>query len=173
SKYVECLLEFKKIKNVKFKVKLFCSLNLPNDIILENDFMIRNNVIIDFNQVFIKIDNFEIEMEPNKYDSIDNIESELIKNVPIHKSDYDIDLEFIKEYRIKNPINRPIKEFKCGIELIEDKIINCTEYKGPIKFKNQLQNHVNELKEAKIITNSFSQYQSPAFPIIKKMEIYV
>ncbi|KAG0440857.1 hypothetical protein DMUE_1450 [Dictyocoela muelleri] len=90
SKYVECLLEFKKIKNVKFKVKLFCSPNLPNDIILGNDFMIRNNVIIDFNQMFIKIDNFEIEIEPNKYDSIDNIESELIKNVAIHKSENDI-----------------------------------------------------------------------------------
>ncbi|KAG0436888.1 hypothetical protein DMUE_3990 [Dictyocoela muelleri] len=54
--YVEIHIQFDKIKNVKFNVKLYCLPSLPYDIVLGSGFFIKNNVIIDYSQLFVKIE---------------------------------------------------------------------------------------------------------------------
>ncbi|KAG0439364.1 hypothetical protein DMUE_2480 [Dictyocoela muelleri] len=119
--YVEIHIGFDKIKNAKFNFKFYCLLSLPYDIVLGSYFFIKNNVIIDYIQLFVKIENCVIEICP-EHQSHMMRENELIKNVLFNSKDINTNFNFIREYRINIPINRTIKGKKCKVFIFEKNI---------------------------------------------------
>ncbi|KAG0439620.1 hypothetical protein DMUE_2311 [Dictyocoela muelleri] len=116
---VEIHIQFDKIKNIKFNVKLYCLPSLPYDIVLGSDFFIKNNVIMYYSHLFVKKENWVIEICP-EHQSHMMEETQLIY-VLLYSEETDKNFNFIREYQMKNPINKTIKGEKCKVLVLDKK----------------------------------------------------
>lgn len=131
------------------------------------EFLRKHNCIINTKKSIIKIQEFICEYSNHNVQPEEKIKREIHeKNINIKETN-DIGT-MIESFKQQNPITGLIPNFKHGIELKENKIIQLKEYNVPLKLRESVIKEINRLLDEKIIRKSNSQYSSPGFPIPKK-----
>ncbi|KAG0441665.1 Retrovirus-related Pol polyprotein from transposon 17.6 [Dictyocoela muelleri] len=148
--------------------------NLDSNIIFGLDFLTKEKVNIDLNNMtlnfpFVTI-NLDSERFYSKYHDPDN---SFFENTKLNKINMEENYEekityLINNFKNKNCLLKKIPDCYFRIALKDLKIIKKKPYPIPYKYFDDVKNEVKNLLDQGIITHSKSDYASPAFLIIKR-----
>ena len=143
-----------------------------NEIILGKDFLVKYNVILNFHNQCIIIDNDYVKMPINDNTRQLSEPDRLIveKNTCFVSQTAKLPSE-IDNFLLKtNTLIGKIRNIKHTIPLKEKKFIQKKPYPIPYPLISQTKAEINRLLTLNIIRKSQSHFASPAFPILKKDE---
>ncbi|KAG0420320.1 Retrovirus-related Pol polyprotein from transposon 17.6 [Dictyocoela roeselum] len=156
-------------ENIKYTSKFHVIEADHNNAIIGMKFLRENDAIIDLKHNVLKVDGFEYQIA-SENEKVCFADMELIeKSHALNINDDNSKIgEIITAYKNKNRPIGDINIFHHKINLTGNfnKIMN--EYPVPLGIRKDVEDHLNELINAKIITETNTEYISPAFIIKKK-----
>ncbi|KAG0437702.1 Retrovirus-related Pol polyprotein from transposon opus [Dictyocoela muelleri] len=155
-------------KNI-FKVKFHIIEEPYENVIIGMKFLKENDVIIDFKNDKLNLDGREYKLNGNGNDMCfaDSklIEASRTYNISTNKENLN---KIIEKYKSKNHLLGNIGVIEHSIVLTNNFSKILPQYPVPMGIRNDVKQHISELIQAGIISESTINYISPAFVIRKK-----
>ncbi|KAG0420565.1 Transposon Tf2-6 polyprotein [Dictyocoela roeselum] len=153
----------------RYKSSFYIFESKSNNIILGMKFLRENDAIINLKDNYINLDNREYEIGKER-SNLDMYEQDIVTKTTVFSiNKTDKDFKELKDImKTKNPKLGHISTFEHEIELAYEFTPKFKEYSVPLAIKKDVENHLKELEDAKIIIKCDSKMTSPAFVIKKK-----
>ncbi len=180
-KKVSLEFKFNNIGDITYKIVPYVLETTGADLILGSTFLIDNEVVIDYKNKVLVVDNYYIDM-PSIEEPVDNFDKKLMDKTKLYSLQETSDRTcfhlnslipeklkiFLRESLKNNRILGTIPNYEYQIEVDGVHTHSANPYRVPILLRDKVNNEIQKLLDLKIISKSNSNFISPAFPILKK-----
>ncbi|KAG0436021.1 Transposon Tf2-6 polyprotein [Dictyocoela muelleri] len=167
--YIEEFLHVYNDQHSKIKERFYVLEGLNYPILLGMEFIFKNKLILDIKNKFIRIDDKEYELDmPNP--TYEEYDQKLLEKTKIFDAITQIDKplgEIVDFYRRKNTNIGSIDSIEHEIKIEGVFQPPKSEYPVPLAIRNDVVEHLKELKDNGIIVETDTSYISPAFFVRK------
>ena len=152
----------------KFDARCYVIRNLPEDVVIGLDFMVRHKTIIDMEDMKIIVSGNEMPLGSGNSGPLSTPDKMIVEKSECYTiQDTKLD-EMIQETARKSGDIGSVAGITHKITLRSETPVTSKPYKIPQKLVEGVRAEIDTLMKKSIVRKSISPYASPAFPILKR-----